>query len=525
MSFRNWVKGARAKAIAVLGSLALILGVGASVSVAATAQENEVVETKADVTTEATFSRFYFCQGNWSYSNNARISKASLDVNFGASTLFSGTETTSSYAEVSEIPSGSYYYIDYALSGQTTLYFRFEQSGANVYPQGSSDWDFSGYIGNGFYPGFIYTITAGDLTKQWDNKQNKWCTVTVAAIGYIGAFNVNGGTRTASYDYKEFRNSASTQVLSSPTRNGYTFNGWLCNKDGFVTKEDGYYTASAAFMMTAQWVSDSQTAIAATKVRVWIGYNGTTSQVYYKDKKSIRVKVGGVSYSKTGTYYNPTETVSGNSNVWRRYDYFDIPYSCFSSGNALNVERWNEADTSWEQTSKFYCNLSTGSTYSFQVLYCPDNWDTGVITIAGLSNSTSLLATLALCGIHTCYTDQLNGHGGYENWYSVFARSSSDITNYMSNYEIVDYGPTDTSYQHAIATTYNAKTKFEMVRYMHDPSHNTRPSSLGSLPVGPNNDQSPLTLTLWIVLGAGVLGLGAIGTAYFVSKKKKRPQA
>ena len=40
-----------------------------------------------------------------------------------------------------------------------------------------------------------------------------------------------------------------------------------------------------------------------------------------------------------------------------------------------------------------------------------------------------------------------------------------------------------------------------------------------------SDDQSPLTLTLWIVLGAGILGMGAIGTAYFVSKKKKRYQA
>jgi|GEM_PF-5134615 len=44
--------------------------------------------------------------------------------------------------------------------------------------------------------------------------------------------------------------------------------------------------------------------------------------------------------------------------------------------------------------------------------------------------------------------------------------------------------------------------------------------SLGVFP-GVSNEQSPLTLTLWIVLGAGVLGLGAIGAAYFVSKKKK----
>ena len=49
------------------------------------------------------------------------------------------------------------------------------------------------------------------------------------------------------------------------------------------------------------------------------------------------------------------------------------------------------------------------------------------------------------------------------------------------------------------------------------------PYTLGRVPSAA--EQSPLTLTLWIVLGAGVLGLGAIGTAYFVSKKKKRPTA
>ncbi len=38
-------------------------------------------------------------------------------------------------------------------------------------------------------------------------------------------------------------------------------------------------------------------------------------------------------------------------------------------------------------------------------------------------------------------------------------------------------------------------------------------------------ESSPLTITLWIVLGAGLAGMAAIGTAYFVSKKKKRPQA
>lgn len=37
----------------------------------------------------------------------------------------------------------------------------------------------------------------------------------------------------------------------------------------------------------------------------------------------------------------------------------------------------------------------------------------------------------------------------------------------------------------------------------------------------PHSSELPLTTTLWIVLGAGVFGLGVIGAAYFVSKKKR----
>ena len=38
---------------------------------------------------------------------------------------------------------------------------------------------------------------------------------------------------------------------------------------------------------------------------------------------------------------------------------------------------------------------------------------------------------------------------------------------------------------------------------------------------GSTHNQSPLTTTLWIVLASGLAGLAAIGTAYFVSKKKR----
>lgn len=52
----------------------------------------------------------------------------------------------------------------------------------------------------------------------------------------------------------------------------------------------------------------------------------------------------------------------------------------------------------------------------------------------------------------------------------------------------------------------------------------SKPASAGIIP-GSSTTQSPLTITLWIVLGSGLAGLAAIGTAYFVSKKKKRYNA
>ena len=46
-----------------------------------------------------------------------------------------------------------------------------------------------------------------------------------------------------------------------------------------------------------------------------------------------------------------------------------------------------------------------------------------------------------------------------------------------------------------------------------------------TVPGMPTGTESPLTTTLWVVLGSGLAGLAAIGSAYFISKKKKRHQA
>ena len=51
------------------------------------------------------------------------------------------------------------------------------------------------------------------------------------------------------------------------------------------------------------------------------------------------------------------------------------------------------------------------------------------------------------------------------------------------------------------------------------------PSSAGVIPGAPSPQESPLTVTLWVVLGSGLAGLAAIGSAYFISKRKKRNRA
>ena len=490
-------------------ALAVGLGVGAFMGVKAT---REIKEAKADATGTAGFARFYFCEGTWGNATNPRIGTQSLQDHFGESTLFVGTGTTSSYAAI-DAPNGCYYYIDYELAGKSTCYFRFEQNGAYVY---KTDSGFAGSIGDNFYPGHIYTITAG--TYRSESGSNKWCDIDVAEIGVLATFDVNGGTQTGSYDYKEFKGA--TALFSAPTRSGYTFNGWLCEQDGFVTKAGGSYTADGPRSFKAQWVSNTQTVVGSGKTRIWVGYNGTVDSVFYKERSIIKLVINDSVYlDSTGIYYNVNENIDGSSDCPRRYDYFDIDASYFESGARLKVQRGYRNGEGW-QTSAFYVDINNSySTYAFKVLYCPSSWETGAVIIGGLSATDSLFATLAIAGIHTCSNAVINGFGGYGAFYDTFVQDN-DVASDMDAYRITDFATkSDYSSNDDINKSVSAYDKFLWVRYMADPEHNSEPEAATSwAPIFAQNSSS------YTVVIVSVSAFTLLAVIAFVLLKKKKEQ-
>ena len=96
----------------------------------------------------------------------------------------------------------------------------------------------------------------------------------------------------------------------------------------------------------------------------------------------------------------------------------------------------------------------------------------------------------------------------------------------LNNATINTYTPDGNSYDKTTGPkiTTKANIRIEVIYNYVNAHYNASTGSWTLNIMGPAGqvESSPLTLTLWIVLGAGILGMGAIGTAYFVSKKKKK---
>ena len=95
----------------------------------------------------------------------------------------------------------------------------------------------------------------------------------------------------------------------------------------------------------------------------------------------------------------------------------------------------------------------------------------------------------------------------------------------LNNATINTYTPTGNSYDAESGPAIKTKTNVSIQEiYNYVNTHYNAESETWTLGVfGPaaNPESSPLTTTLWIVLASGLAGLAAIGTAYFVSKKKR----
>ncbi len=99
------------------------------------------------------------------------------------------------------------------------------------------------------------------------------------------------------------------------------------------------------------------------------------------------------------------------------------------------------------------------------------------------------------------------------SFYNRYAALANDAKGYVDSATLNTYDPEDPSPESTSAVSFST-----IVAYLAE----VVASGSGSHYAGPHSSDGPLTLTLWIVLGAGLTGMGAISAAYFISKKKKK---
>lgn len=283
---------------------------------------------------------------------------------------------------------------------------------------------------------------------------------------------------------------------TAPTATGYTFGGWykenaLANAWNFASD-----TVTADITLFAKWtvIKYAVTITAGNGVASVYLSSGTsgsptaTSFDYGSTVYGFAVLAGGYAHDASWTYVSGTADTAGA--VYRVGS-----LTVNTSGNdfgTINAVSGETDAVSWA--------------VAFNKAIRGDNG--GVCKSDGSTNTSSLVT--AWSGQSTTYS----ALAAYKKYWLAEATKSSNanVTTALAQYDYVcgKYGP-------------NGQEVTGITDFMsRNPS---RQAGASVVPGAYKNDQSPLTLTLWIVLGTGLLGLGAIGTAYFISKKKERHQA
>lgn len=541
-------KNASIKVMSVLASLTIALGVGATISTAVINHENEAVETKADAA--ATRARIYV-NLSWTISgpyggNSDWPDQWGTAISADASTTHmpaSGTSVCSTWNYVYDF-SGGQNYLNFTFYQDDVRWipYRNGQSSQSASAYNNSlglDDSFSGYFGNGY----IYYLTSIGYKNEgwyWDGKDNKnrtmkWFTYALTTNGVIVHYDLDGGSfsDSSSEDVEAVRLGSMT-LPAAPTKSGYTFMGWQSSVDDLLFSGGASFTPSEPTTFTAIWHSNSIPVVKGDCARVVIGYNcnsfSSSSLMYYGSGVSTKLWIHQYSnnvsdgteevISATGTYYNSNEPADDTilSGCPRRFDYFDVPLSYFASGYYATVQRFSSS--SWTNNSG-EIQLSNSSTWAFKILYVQSTWEnTPVLSAVTNSKGHAMLAAIGLSGMHTCSSNVLNGYGGLSYWTSTYITSKGVTVSSLSSYTITDfaYGADnegDYTSAGSGSTATNAYTKYQWVA-----NNGINPSSAKY--IGFLNRESPISVTLWIVLSCGLAGLVGIGAFYFVNKKKKR---
>ena len=333
---------------------------------------------------------------------------------------------------------------------------------------------------NSYSTSGAFTFSGGTITCNVTNyyfieiqqRGGDWDIVYAEAWGFTLTFN-NNGHGTAPDSTIVEKGTTATEP-TAPTAEGYTFRGWYKEAGCVNAWNFGSDTVTANTTLYAKWELNSHTL-------TWDFDGGTPTGTYTS---------GTVSYGTTITY--PTSV----SKDGHDFDHWSSEPTTMPDSNLTITAVWISGEDFAIEWATNFNGAIRGE-------------DGGVCKSDGSTTISSLVDDWA---------DQSTAYAalaGYKQYWLAEATKSGDsnVTTALAQYDYVcgKYGP-------------NGQKISGITDFLgRDPK--PKPSSAGVIPGTPSSNQSPLTTTLWIVLGAGVLGLGAIGTAYFVSKKKKKHQA
>ncbi len=473
MSIKDWFKGAKAKAMVVLGSFAMILGVGASISIASASANCESVGLNAA-------------------SSTTSITGASGEVMYVKTSLHSG------------VGCAVYFWNDTENAWSDNVTY-------NVYTEGSYEWRPIVLPGTGkVWTGFKITRYSSSQTpsEQGFNENYCWNETGNLAISSLASAN------TCFYsDY----GTVSSYIT-------YTHYGIKSGQQMYLDISD-----------LTGWAADG------AKLAVYFGVSdrysgGGWSSVYDSTHSTLSISFCWlVSGQNNGYLYECiAPQLNGVDVIW----------------NLVVGKRLNSADSDptgaiWNSTGDLYYNSSIESCNFIRVnANSQGNWSGG-----GYLDSSSTISSDTRAGYYgTYFLSVITCDSGSIDTAAQTAWASSALVEYQSHLSSeVQYviwltthdGDTGTDLQKAmfrydyIITKYRSADtysdfigRWDAEKKVGKGGYSSNDLNLAHVVLfGPSQDQSPLTLTLWIVLGAGIAGMAAIGAAYFVSKKKKRHQA
>ena len=242
------------------------------------------------------------------------------------------------------------------------------------------------FLGWSFDGGDTYV----DIRGVWKYTNITYLVACWSANDYFVTFNLNGGSGV----YNDYYTYDSSYTLPTPTRTGYTFNGWYENSyfTGDSFEESGIWEVPNDVTLYAKWTANNYLVTFHTN-------NGTLPSGYENDEMVVTYDSTYVipiptrtGYTFNGWYTNSSLTTSySKTTYWTRPNDLDL-YAKWTA-NTYVVSYYSNGGTSYSNTTMTYDSSYTLPTptktgYSFGGWYENSTFTGEPFEISGIWNET-----------------------------------------------------------------------------------------------------------------------------------------